>query len=110
MSLLTRVQSGGFDLKQSLTLEDIRSLHEHDALQDKLFPIEYGLKGLKSFQVKDSNFKKKICNGQKFHKKVLSQDVKEPFIFVDSSTQKVLAIYIVHPDKPYEIKPKKVFN
>lgn len=34
--------------------------------------------------------------------------LKEPFIFVDSSTQKVLAIYIVHPDKPYEIKPKKV--
>ena len=35
---------------------------------------------------------------------MLSQDVKEPFIFVDNSTQKVLAIYIVHPDKPYEIK------
>ena len=71
-----------------------------------MFPIEYGLKGLKSFQVKDSNFKRKSVTVKNFIK-VLSQNVKEPFIFVDSSTQKVLAIYIVHPDKPYEIKPKK---
>ncbi|MDU1489319.1 MAG: tRNA pseudouridine(55) synthase TruB, partial [Staphylococcus epidermidis] len=110
MSRLTRIASGGFQLESSLTIDQIKELHEHDSLHNELFPIEYGLKGLKSFQVKDSNFKKKICNGQKFHKKVLSQDVKEPFIFVDNSTQKVLAIYIVHPDKPYEIKPKKVFN
>ena len=110
MSRLTRIASGGFQLESSLTIDQIKELHEHDSLHNELFPIEYGLKGLKSFQVKDSNFKKKICNGQKFHKKVLSQNVKEPFIFVDSSTQKVLAIYIVHPDKPYEIKPKKVFN
>ena len=40
MSLLTRIESGGFNLEQSLSLEDIKNLHEHDSLQDKLFPIE----------------------------------------------------------------------
>jgi tRNA pseudouridine55 synthase len=56
MSLLTRVQSGGFGLEQSLTLDDIRSLHEHDALQDKLFPIEYGLKGLPQITLTNTNW------------------------------------------------------
>ena len=45
MSKLTRIESGGFVLKDSLTLEQIKELHEQDSLQNKLFPLEYGLKG-----------------------------------------------------------------
>lgn len=110
MSLLTRVQSGGFGLEQSLTLDDIRSLHEHDALQDKLFPIEYGLKGLPQISIDDEQIKQRILNGQKFYKKQFQNITNDQFVFVNDSTQKAMAIYIVHPDKPDELKPKKVFN
>ncbi len=57
MSKLTRIESGGFVLKDSLTLEQIKELHEQDSLQNKLFPLEYGLKGLPSIKIKDSHIK-----------------------------------------------------
>ena len=49
MSKLTRIESGGFVLKDSLTLEQIKELHEQDSLQNKLFPLEYGLKGFAKY-------------------------------------------------------------
>ncbi|MEN2452300.1 tRNA pseudouridine(55) synthase TruB, partial [Bacillus sp. JR_15] len=110
MSLLTRIESGGFNLEQSLSLEDIKNLHEHDSLQDKLFPIEYGLKGLPQQMVTDDQIKQRILNGQKFYKKQFENINDDQFVFVDNASQKVLAIYIIHPDKPEELKPKKVFN
>ncbi len=45
-------------LKDSLTLEQIKELHEQDSLQNKLFPLEYGLKGLPSVELKDCAHKK----------------------------------------------------
>ena len=42
MSLLTRINSGGFDIKDSITLDQISQLHEQDTLQPHLFPLEYG--------------------------------------------------------------------
>ncbi|PTU85166.1 tRNA pseudouridine(55) synthase TruB [Staphylococcus pasteuri] len=110
MSLLTRIESGGFNLEQSLSLEDIKNLHEHDSLQDKLFPIEYGLKGLPQQMVTDDQIKQRILNGQKFYKKQFENINDDQFVFVDNASQKLLAIYIIHPDKPEELKPKKVFN
>ncbi|MEB6208573.1 tRNA pseudouridine(55) synthase TruB [Staphylococcus pasteuri] len=110
MSLLTRIESGGFNLEQSLSLEDIKNLHEHDSLQDKLFPIEYGLKGLPQQMVTDDQIKQRILNGQKFYKKQFENINDDQCVFVDNASQKVLAIYIIHPDKPGELKPKKVFN
>lgn len=44
MSRLTRTSSGGFNISDSLTIEQIKVLHEQEQLQEKLFPIEYGLK------------------------------------------------------------------
>ena len=110
MSLLTRMSSGGFRIEDSLTLDQIRELHEHDSLQDKMFPIEYGLKGLLAIEIEDELFKKRILNGQKFLRQELIQKVDKQFVFIDCNTKKALAIYAVHPDKTNEFKPKKVFN
>lgn len=110
MSKLTRTQSGGFDIDASLTLEDIKTLHEHDALHEKLFPIEYGLQGIKQILINDDDIKRKILNGQKFYKSEFKQTIEEIVIMVDDVTLKVLAIYEPHPEKLDEIKPKKVFN
>lgn len=110
MSLLTRINSGGFDIKDSITLDQISQLHEQDTLQSNLFPLKYGLKSLPKIYVSDENIKTRILNGQKFNKKQFNQTIEQQLVFIDSETEKVMAIYIQHPDKNHEIKPKKVFN
>ena len=110
MSLLTRINSGGFDIKDSITLDQISQLHEQDTLQSNLFPLEYGLKSLPKIYVSDENIKTRILNGQKFNKKQFNQTIEQQLVFIDSETEEVMAIYIQHPDKNHEIKPKKVFN
>ncbi|MFT3658121.1 tRNA pseudouridine(55) synthase TruB [Staphylococcus ureilyticus] len=110
MSKLTRIQSGGFDIEDSLSIEHVQSLHEHETLQENLFPIEYGLRGLKKVNISNENQKSKILNGQKFSKNEFDQSINTLVVMFDTKENKVLAIYTPHPDKPYEIKPKKVFN
>lgn len=110
MSLLTRINSGGFDIQDSITLDQISQLHEQDTLQSNLFPLEYGLKSLPKIYVSDENIKTRILNGQKFNKKQFNQTIEQQLVFIDSETEKVMAIYIQHPEKNHEIKPKKVFN
>ncbi len=110
MSQLTRVESGGFSLDESLTLEQIDALYKQEALQEKLFPIEYGLKGLPHIQVDDPKIKTRILNGQKFYKHEFSEVIDAVTVMEDKATGKALALYIPHADKPNEIKPKKVFN
>ncbi|QUX19228.1 tRNA pseudouridine(55) synthase TruB [Staphylococcus haemolyticus] len=110
MSLLTRINSGGFDIQDSITLDQISQLHEQDTLQSNLFPLKYGLKSLPKIYVSDENIKTRILNGQKFNKKQFNQMIEQQLVFIDSETEEVMAIYIQHPDKNHEIKPKKVFN
>ena len=110
MSRLTRINSGGFDIKDSITLDQISQLHEQDTLQSNLFPLKYGLKSLPKIYVSDENIKTRILNGQKFNKKQFNQMIEQQLVFIDSETEEVMAIYIQHPDKNHEIKPKKVFN
>lgn len=110
MSLLTRINSGGFDIQDSITLDQISQLHEQDTLQSNLFPLEYGLKSLPKIYVSDENIKTRILNGQKFNKKQFNQMIEQQLVFIDSETEEVMAIYIQHPEKNHEIKPKKVFN
>ena len=110
MSLVTRINAGGFDIKDSITLDQISQLHEQDTLQSHLFPLEYGLKSLPKIYVSDENIKTRILNGQKFNKKQFNQTIEQQLVFIDSETEKVMAIYIQHPEKNHEIKPKKVFN
>ena len=40
----------------------------------------------------------------------ISMKENENVVFIDDDSEKVLAIYMVHPTKESEIKPKKVFN
>lgn len=110
MSLLKRINSGGFDIDESMTLETIAELHEQEALQDKLFPIEYGLKGLQAINVSSEKLKSQILNGQKFAKQTFEEVIDDTVVMIDSATKKALAIYVPHPTKSDEIKPKKVFN
>ena len=88
MSKLTRIESGGFKLQDSLTLEQISALHEQDSLQNKLFPLEYGLKGLPSIKIKNPHIKKRILNGQKFNKNEFDNKIKDQIVFIDDDSKK----------------------
>jgi tRNA pseudouridine55 synthase len=110
MSKLTRTTSGGFNINESLTLEEVSQLHEQEALQEKLFAIEYGLKGLPSIKINDDNIKNKILNGQKFAINDFNEPISGKIVMLDARTEKILAIYEPHPTKTDEIKPKRVFN
>ena len=110
MSLLTRINSGGFNINESLSLEKISELHEHETLQHYLFPIEYGLKSLQYVVIDDDTLKYRILNGQKLLKKDFTLSLEKQFVFIDKISEKALDIYEHHPDKINEIKPKKVFN
>ena len=93
MSLLTRIASGGFKQEASLTLDQIKVLHEHDSLQEKLFPIEYGLKGLQHIEVSDDELKKRILNGQKFNSHEFQYEFEEQFVFIDNHNKSACYIY-----------------
>ncbi|QLK85886.1 tRNA pseudouridine(55) synthase TruB [Staphylococcus sp. 17KM0847] len=110
MSKLTRTNSGGFDIVQALSLEDIAQQHEVGTLTQSLLPIQYGLQALPFYTVSDSKWIQRIQNGQKFQRHQLNITVKDAFVFIEQSTDKVLAIYEQHPSRVNEIKPKKVFN
>src|SRR5699024_9874963 len=91
MSKLTRIQSGGIDIEDSLS-------------------IEHGMRDLKKVNISNENQKNKILNGQKFSKNEFDHSINTLVVMFDTKENKALAIYTPHPDKPYEIKPKKVFN
>lgn len=110
MSRLTRVESGGFQAHDSLKLDEIETLFKQESLQERLFPIEYGLKGLPHIQISNLEMKKRILNGQKFNKNDFEEAIEGITVFMDSDSGKALALYIPHSEKPNEIKPKKVFN
>ncbi|AMY04928.1 tRNA pseudouridine(55) synthase TruB [Staphylococcus condimenti] len=110
MSLLTRIESGGFQIKDSLKLDEVDHLFKQESLQERLFPIEYGLKGLPHIRISNPEMKKRILNGQKFYKNDFTEAIEGVTVLVDSDTDKALALYIPHSEKPNEIKPKKVFN
>ena len=110
MSLLTRINSGGFKINESLSLEKIAELHENETLQQYLFPIEYGLKSLQHIVIDNDTLKYRILNGQKLLKKDFTISLEKQFVFIDKISEKALAIYEHHPDKINKIKPKKVFN
>lgn len=110
MSLLTRIESGGFQIKDSLKLDEVDHLFKQESLQEHLFPIEYGLKGLPHIRISNPEMKKRILNGQKFYKNDFTEAIEGVTVLVDSDTEKALALYIPHSEKPNEIKPKKVFN
>ncbi|MGV3042770.1 tRNA pseudouridine(55) synthase TruB [Staphylococcus rostri] len=110
MSRLTRTNSGGFDMEQALTLEMIQERHDAGTLSDALLPLLYGLKALPIYEVRDNKLAQRIQNGQKFERKHFNVDFEQTLVMYEPETEKVLAIYEVHPSRDNEIKPKKVFN
>lgn len=100
MSYLMRTESGGFDLDQSVRLEEF----EKEPLR-YLLPID---EALKKFNIKEipSNLETIVINGGTIEIADISiQDF--PFVFTKSG--KPVAVYDHHPTKDHLIKPLKMF-
>ncbi|WP_290033858.1 tRNA pseudouridine(55) synthase TruB [Ligilactobacillus cholophilus] len=92
MSDLTRLQSGGFDLSQTISLSELENA---DNLEDKLFPISYALKGLDSISLTDFQWKI-VKNGGFLQPKYLK---KSSPVIVLNYKNKTRAVYKFDEDK-----------
>lgn len=104
MSRLTRTSSGGFQLDDSLTLEQL-AMMPLEQVQAHLLPLERGLKDLPHIEVSGA-LKDRILNGQKL--KQFSEPLTGETVLTYQN--KALAIYMPHPDQDDIIKARKVFN
>ncbi|SHG93737.1 tRNA pseudouridine(55) synthase TruB [Tepidibacter thalassicus] len=77
MSFLLRTLSGNFDIKNSVTLEEIEEALKNNDLQKYLFDIDYPLENYKSIKIKESAFKA-FSNGNIVYEKglILSNNYK----------------------------------
>jgi len=105
MSHLIRTRVGALEKKNTVKFDTIEEAVEKNEQEQLLIPMIEGLSHLKRIEV-DEAMKQHVLNGQKF-KKPERVSLNVPFVLTHG--QQLLAIYQLHPDKPNEIKPVRVF-
>ena len=107
MSHLVRTASGSFQKEEGVSFEDLHKAKDEGFIDKYLEPMERGVRHLDRLYVKleDEN---KVYHGVLFSKPD-EMPTTNPFIMI-SETEKLLAIYQIHPDKPHLIKPVRVFQ
>lgn len=107
MSDLTRVLSGTFKSSDCLTLAQVAEKMEQEEIEAALFPLEFGLKDLASFDI-DEALWDKVKNGAVLPIDTVPADLPMPVVFI--YLQKAVSIYAVHPQKKDYLKPIKVLR
>lgn len=106
MSRLVRIATADFNERNKITFEELSELDQVGQLEKALLPLEAGLTHLPTYHV-DQDLARKVLFGQKLPRPDYWQE-NQPYRVMLNET--VLAIYQVHPDKPNQIKPLRVFN
>ncbi|MFB4167452.1 tRNA pseudouridine(55) synthase TruB [Virgibacillus sp. JSM 102003] len=106
MSHLVRTETGIIKQEETVTFEAIDESVELANQEKLLLPISKGLSHLEHINV-DENTKKRVLYGQKLSK---PDNVTKSNPFVIMFDNQVLAIYQIHPENPYLIKPIRVFK
>lgn len=107
MSDLTRILSGTFKPSDCLTLAQVAERMEQEEIEEALFPLEYGLKELASFDI-DEALWDKVKNGAVLPLDTVPEELSMPIVF--TYLQKAVSIYAVHPQKKDLLKPIKVLR
>lgn len=107
MSDLTRILSGSFKAGDCLTLEQVQAAVDNHVMDDKLFPLEYGLKELPSIEIPLKVWEK-VKDGAVLLKSDYAEMTSLPFVVTYQG--KACSIYDVHPSKPELLKPVKVLR
>ncbi|WHX27204.1 tRNA pseudouridine(55) synthase TruB [Virgibacillus halodenitrificans] len=105
MADLTRLRTGAFSKKNSVTFAMIEKAIDDQTQHTLLKPIICGIQHLDVMKV-DKETKNKVKNGQKLP---FEQSMKtDPFAVLFE--EELLAIYQKHPEKPGQLKPVRVFQ
>ncbi|UJL47971.1 tRNA pseudouridine(55) synthase TruB [Virgibacillus sp. NKC19-16] len=106
MSDLVRTKSASFTKENTVTFAIIEEAAKHNHQDQLLIPMIKGLDHLDILYV-DEETKRKVHHGQKISKpkKIIKTD---PFVVMHD--QQLLAIYQIHPQKPEQMKPVRVFH
>ncbi|MFD1735861.1 tRNA pseudouridine(55) synthase TruB [Bacillus salitolerans] len=107
MSHLIRTASGGFQIEECITFEEIEKVLELGQIQSILIPLERALAHLPNLQI-DDKVAMKVRNGAVLEAVELLNNA--PFIVLLDESHRALAIYEKHPSKPGLMKPMKVLR
>lgn len=106
MAKLVRIQAGGFESEEAVTLAQVAELVEQQELKKVMQPIERALTEWPYHEIPE-DFQKAFNNGQVIpaHTDLLIHDK-----IVLGNQGKAKAVYVAHPDKPEWMKPEKMFT
>ena len=107
ISDLTRILSGTFKASDCLTLAQVAEKMEQQEIEEALFPLEFGLKELASFDI-DEVLLDKVKNGSVLPLDTVPKELSMPVVF--TYLQKAVSIYAIHPQKKDFLKPVKVLR
>ncbi|GGM21753.1 tRNA pseudouridine synthase B [Paraliobacillus quinghaiensis] len=105
MSKLVRTQTGSFTAEQTYSFDELNELAQLNKIESTLVPIHRGVEHLDVYKV-DEKLAEKVRYGQKLP--FPDQQLGDRPFRVEYDDE-LLAIYQVHPTKPDEIKPMRVF-
>lgn len=104
MSDLTRTSSGTFESKDCLTLSQVTDIMNDETIQERLFPLEYGIKELDSVEI-DEQLWNKVKNGAVLPRTVFGNQATFPLVVMYEGL--AWSIYGKHPVKLDSVKPIK---
>ncbi|MDN5952476.1 MAG: tRNA pseudouridine(55) synthase TruB [Loigolactobacillus coryniformis] len=105
MSALTRVQSGGFTLADTIDLDTVAKLSAEDKLATILRPMETALSAYPQVELTAEQWAK-VQNGAFLPRAELTQLDEVIALVYD---QKIKALYRPHPEYPHLFQPVKMF-
>lgn len=105
MSALTRVQSGGFTLADTIDLDTVAKLSAEDKLATILRPMETALSAYLQVELTAEQWAK-VQNGAFLPRAELTQLDEVIALVYD---QKIKALYRPHPEYPHLFQPVKMF-
>lgn len=105
MSALTRVQSGGFTLADTIDLDTVAKLSAEDKLATILRPMETALSAYPQVELTAEQWAK-VQNGVFLPRAELTQLDEVIALVYD---QKIKALYQPHPEYPHLFQPVKMF-
>lgn len=108
MSKLVRIQSSSFLLQDCFTLEEVEEFMLKGDIEKILYPLEAGISHLPKYQISDT-VAEKVKNGALLPVPEQLININGPIV-VESKNGQALAIYTIHPSKPYFLKPTKVLR
>ncbi|MED1202030.1 tRNA pseudouridine(55) synthase TruB [Heyndrickxia acidicola] len=106
MSFLCRTASGSLTQSQCITFEELEKHVLNHTVENIVLPLETGISHLPTIEINDT-LAVRVKNGAVLVKEDLPwpENAQEAVFF---HSQKALAIYKVHPEKPYLVKPNKI--